>query len=318
MPVFLLNESPAKRASILSIGRENSKIRDMIARHKVKSGEDSLVIKTGEREIATVRARMQALERLDAIQLALVAAETARGRAVEAQARVAGLEASIARLEGLERAVAAASATIKLLANLGQPPDLGTSIERARATDTALTRFAKIADAMGRAQATEAAVGKLADTSPILQATDGLAGAIRRMETAGTERVAAERRLAVLFKLTSAVPVLTRTAGREQVIRRLEALNADLARTEQTVASVQDLVAQPPVLEDIKPLIAAGKRLSDIARSCAEAEEQVKRADQETHDAAAAVMEELALHQNMCPLCGSQVAHEHFLKAEAA
>ncbi len=61
-PVFLLGETPSKRASVLSIGRESGYIQKMISRQRDNGKADSTLIKNGEIEVARIQAELQEME----------------------------------------------------------------------------------------------------------------------------------------------------------------------------------------------------------------------------------------------------------------
>src|SRR3546814_9366559 len=64
-PGFLLGETAARRASVLSIGQESGHIQAMIARYRDDSNRDAATVRNGERDLEQVRSRLATLEGLD-------------------------------------------------------------------------------------------------------------------------------------------------------------------------------------------------------------------------------------------------------------
>jgi hypothetical protein len=101
-PVFLLNETPARRAQLLSVGRESGLLQAIIERHRLKNRRDKDQLKRDEIELAQVNRTLTAME-----PLSLVAglANIMDGMLVEAQAadsEIQDARALVARLEPLE------------------------------------------------------------------------------------------------------------------------------------------------------------------------------------------------------------------------
>jgi DNA repair exonuclease SbcCD ATPase subunit len=101
-------------------------------------------------------------------------------------------------------------------------------------------------------------------------------------------------------------------------ITRIEAAHSGLVRAEATAAAVSDLATAPPTLRDVSHLVAMDKRMTDVNRSLAEAEKQARAAQEQALGAADEMDKALKALGNVCPTCGSQVDHEHLMRAEAA
>ena len=76
-PVFLLGETPSKRANVLSIGQESSYIQNMITRHKEKSKSDSTLIKNGEKELSKI---IDKIRKLDGLEELIIDLDSKRDR----------------------------------------------------------------------------------------------------------------------------------------------------------------------------------------------------------------------------------------------
>ncbi len=67
-PVFLLNESPARRANILSVGREAGILQQVMELHRVKMRRTRDALRRNEPEHATLSRKLKALEPLASLQ----------------------------------------------------------------------------------------------------------------------------------------------------------------------------------------------------------------------------------------------------------
>ena len=67
-PIFLLDESPSARAQILSLGKESSKLLQLMDAHKKQKAQDAQTVNTGESEISVNLARLEKLSWVSEIQ----------------------------------------------------------------------------------------------------------------------------------------------------------------------------------------------------------------------------------------------------------
>ena len=67
-PVFLLDQSPSKKAQILSIGKENSHLQNMVALNSKNASDDKKLLERVHEESETLRRKLILLEKLDALQ----------------------------------------------------------------------------------------------------------------------------------------------------------------------------------------------------------------------------------------------------------
>ncbi len=142
-PVFLLGESPSRRASVLSIGQESDYARLMLAVHKERSQRDRQVVRDGERELGRVLDVLKALEVLGAIKADI---EILRGLATEiedGERRLRAVEDIVSTLSRLRSAQTRLEATGVALQGLPGSEDLGGITDR-QARITELDRLATI------------------------------------------------------------------------------------------------------------------------------------------------------------------------------
>jgi hypothetical protein len=64
-PVFLLDQAPSRRASILAVGRESMHLQRLIAKNKERNMLDARIIRDGESEGASIKRELDAMECLD-------------------------------------------------------------------------------------------------------------------------------------------------------------------------------------------------------------------------------------------------------------
>jgi hypothetical protein len=317
-PVFLLGEPPSKRAAVLSIGRESSKIRGMIARHKAGCAEDAQTVRNGEREIACVREQLRALSAVDAVAEDLGAAADAASRQAKASGLAAGAGAAASFLAAARsRLAAAAEADAALAALPGAAPDIGWRMARTSGVLAALARAGRLSDDLVRAKAAVNALEALPPEPPALRPCDAVMLAGRRIRDAGRELVAIRARTAALECLPDGPPSLVRADGADQAASRIAAAGAGLARAMAEGQALAGLAPEPPKLTGDPQIIPTGKRLSDLRKALAEAEQKSATLAAEEQAAAAAIAEALAALGNLCPLCHSHVGHEHLMRAEA-
>lgn len=270
-PVFLLGEPASKRAAVLSIGRESGHLRKMIAAHKDNCARDQVTVKTGEQELANVRRQRSALDVLPDILALIDEAAALREKALEAQSSLADLEAAGIRLAQARRARERAERELRAIGELPEPPELHADIGRARELGQTINRLERLSHGLERARAEVAVLECLPAEAPEIPLSDPIAAAGRRIRDTGLALQAARAEAAVLA----------------------------------------DLPTEPPALPDTRDLCAAVERLSRLRKGRAEAERELAKSEAEAQVIAVEIAETLASIGNQCPLCGSNVAHDH-------
>src|SRR5690606_32538332 len=93
--------------------------------------------------------------------------------------------------------------------------------------------------------------------------------------------------------------------------RRIRDTGLALQAARAEAAVLADLPTEPPALPDTRDLCAAVERLSRLRKGRAEAERELAKSEAEAQVIAVEIAETLASIGNQCPLCGSNVAHDH-------
>jgi hypothetical protein len=138
-PVFLLNETPARRAQLLSVGRESGLLQAIIERHRLKNRRDKDQLKRDEIELAQVNRTLTAMEPLgtmagivDIMDGLLVEVQAADSEIQAARALVARIEPLEGRVNLLHAVGAELSATpvVPVLVSTKPLEDVVARIER--------------------------------------------------------------------------------------------------------------------------------------------------------------------------------------------
>lgn len=132
-PVFLLEETATKRAAVLSIGREASRVQDMIAGHKRRVEKATKTVNEGERELNGLLRQVSAIEechaRLETLFSQVEGLEVRIGET--ARVRDGATEVS-RRIEAARHRVVRARTILDILSDLPEPLDISEDIRRAR------------------------------------------------------------------------------------------------------------------------------------------------------------------------------------------
>ncbi|KVP65578.1 hypothetical protein WJ96_04210 [Burkholderia ubonensis] len=280
-PVFLLNETPARRAQLLSVGRESGLLQALIERHRLQNRRDKEQVKRDEVELnlvnrtLTVMSPLGSLAGLVDIMTALM--EDAR----VADAKLQETRSLVARLTPLE-------SRVKLLELVGDKLS-GSPIAPAYVPTKPLV------DLVARIERTHL-VAMLPDlpvapVAPAYVPTKPLADLVARLER--------NHVLAQLpdIRLAPAVPVLTET-------RRLQGLLVNIADGQQAELLAGMLKHAPavPKLVDTSNLRRDGVNLSKRQESVVALEKDEKGVLAEVSVADEA-LHKLKHELGVCPAC---------------
>jgi hypothetical protein len=273
-PVFLLGESPSRRASVLSIGQESDYARLMLAVHKERSQRDQQVVRDGERELGRVLDILKALEVLGAIKADIEILRALATEIADGEGRLSAVEQVVSRLTHLRSAQTRLAATGVALRGLPASADLDGITER-QARVTELDRLATII---------ERASGIIAKATRESDVLDHIP------EQPVFEPI--DRQMQLARKIAGLLDELTLIDARDAALAELPAMPE---------------LAQEPTHERIAHTIdAARKRLTDVeqqAAAIASEEADIRRQ-----------MEALsATLGNRCPTCGCEVTAEALL-----
>lgn len=100
-PVFLLNETPARRAQLLSVGRESGLLQALIERHRTQLRRDKEQVKRDEIELAQVNRTLTVMAPLAGMATVVDILTGMMDEARESQQKLEGIRALVARMSPL-------------------------------------------------------------------------------------------------------------------------------------------------------------------------------------------------------------------------
>jgi hypothetical protein len=281
-PVFLLNEPPARRAQLLSVGRESGLLQALIERHRLQHRRDKEQVKRDELELNLVNRTLTVLAPLgDMAGLQDIMNDMLSEAQVKA-AKVDGLRALIGRLAPLESRVRLSDAAgDKLKVVIKEPVYVQTK------PLTAL--IARLERTQALAQLPDVRTGP---TAPDLKDTKRLATllvTIEKGETAG--------KVAALLPTAPVQPQLADT-------KRLTTLLAALVKGRTADAATRLLPTAPtaPLLKDGTAIRRDGVNLSRKQEAVQTHEKEEKTAQAEVLSADEA-LHKLKHELGVCPTC---------------
>ncbi|WP_248885835.1 AAA family ATPase [Acidithiobacillus acidisediminis] len=268
-PVFLLNETPAKRAAILDIGQESQYLRTLRDRWKKQLDEDRKTIRDGENRLRIVE---RILEQEGAMNSLLTTTESLQSAATPLARRLADVESDAGRLD---RAQATSQRMQVWRAHpVGVPecPDRTAALGRIADADRLLPKIATL-QARLHAQRSLPDSAAIPDLRPMQVRIEALAESVRIGRNLHGFRLRVQA-------WAAGVPVDTLQEIEERqrrIVASFEGVNAAIDRWGEMAKAAQRLKADREAIE------ATSKELS------------------------LAVQEQEALLSGMeiCPLCGS-------------
>lgn len=280
-PVFLLNEPPAKRAKLLSVGRESGLLLEIIERQRKQVKSDRDLVKREEVELNFVNRQLLVMAPL-AHMAGLV--DICQGLHEEAEqlgataAHGRALLAQLAPLEGKAKLSAqfeADKVCMPAMPALHEVQALASLVAKMEAT-----QFASLLPDM-----------PLAPVAPVLHDTTSLTALVTRIDRC---RPAAQ---------LPDLPELPKTP----ILSGVEALTALLDRMKagqhaELLATTLPAVPSAPVLNDTVGLRALGVKLSSAATAVADAETEAVGATAE-QTAADCELHKYQHELGVCPLC---------------
>ena len=231
-PVFLLDETPQVRATVLSVGQEASYISSMITKHKEQVAADNLTIREGEKEMAKIIDRLARLDRclefaemLPSAREQLSALEERIGFEARAEVLLAGIEDLIERRASMQDRV-------ETLAYLPLPEDLAGVEQDVRRLDRwadLRDRYEEASLALGWANRVASALAKLPASLPRIQMVDGLIELGLGISTSSTTLAKAKAAAAVLRRLPTAAPDILDSAPHRRMAASIDEAARSLA-----------------------------------------------------------------------------------------
>ena len=244
-PVFLLNDGPSKRASVLSIGQEADYARMMIRIQKERCTADAAEVRDGERTIADLRRLVARLEGVPGYAEALVELGQRLDALADERTRIESDAAALDALVRTREALQTAHGRSFLLRDLPAPGEidaLAETLRRGLAEDRIADDLTRVLDLWHAAHARAEVLDALPPAAPEITPTQAMAEAGNQVR--GTRRTLARARDrgAILAALPAAAPEPVRTdteaaallavqRGREN-LRTARATEERLAREE--------------------------------------------------------------------------------------
>jgi DNA repair ATPase RecN len=281
LPVFLLDKPATQRASVLSVGRESNRLKNMIVKHKERASRDQQMAKQGETELSSIRHRLALLERTEALSFHM---ETLSGRIDKTFASTTSLEKAKFLAESLSQTLHNLHKVSLQSSVLSSIPDLPAHLT---SNITKTSQGISIGLTLVNAQKTfQRATLKQAlfNRTPILPEN-------------------LEERITALTKGRISSAILSKTiTDFNQARKRLDIL-ANIPEAPDTLPSIGN------VTQTIEQISSSETELAKTTRQRDEAREGEIKSALDLSD----VIDELG---NICPLCGTHgIKHEHILAA---
>lgn len=279
-PIFLLADSPSKRAQVLSVGRESGHLRSMIEQHRKDSGTDSSLASRGETELVTLREKIARLRGLVALG-----------------ARVGGLQETLGQAT---RSWDDAEAAADVLRRLEEG---AVGLARAERIGAALARL----PAASLLDEGQASLGSAVDS----------AAAIGRIESAGAalrRAAAVQRALSRLPRMPDPPQQVAPIVAAGLRIRTTEKAWLGVQKVQAVLERLPRMPDAPP------PVTAVGAAVDGLeskARALEEAEAERARIQAEIVNARAALEELIEQQGGACPVCGGALTLDHLSRKAA-
>lgn len=269
-PVFLLGETPSKRASVLSIGREAGHIGAMIALQKTRCQQDSSLIKKGEQELSDIREKLDILKDIDKASEKLAECETLY-KTTEAIIRDLSLmDVHLRNFDNAELRLKDSQEILSVFSSLPVEEDVASmrdNVTISKEIGEFLTRWDRANTRMVQGQAIDKAYASLPDEAPTLIEVDEM------------------RRLG----------------------RRYGILSGKADKLTKLLSSFDALPQDVPELINLDPFRDSLVRMKKLESKQQEAEKRVLSIEQTLSTTKKEIDDVLSQLGNLCPTCGSSV-----------
>jgi hypothetical protein len=316
-PIFLLNETPGRRAQLLSVGRESGLLQAVIERHRLKNRRDKEQVKRDEIELNLVNRTLTLLSPLGSMAALVELMDASLEEARAAGESLQGARTLVARLAPLESKVKLLAAVGDQLSAVPEAPvfvptapltDLVSRLERthilAQVPDLPTAPVAPVPADTRQLQALLVSIeqgqyaGELESMLPAVPVAPSLAdtGRLQSLLTA----IEKGQQAAALEGLLPSAPELAQLADTGRLTSLITAIGKG-----QTAAAALGLLPQVPelpLMADTTDLRHSGVALSKQAEAITTLEKDEKAA---VAEATAADEAEHALKHELgvCPAC---------------
>lgn len=306
-PVFLLDQSPSKRALILSVGREGARSQHLFKVWKDRVAEDRRLVAQGEQEMGTLLAALEALKDIDVLTEDLAGLREKAEQGVDDEAAIAALRKSLADYEAALRVEDDLRRRKEALAGL--PRDVPELQETDRLRET-LRACLQAVRSRNRLQASLEILRQLPEF-PRLEDVDRLRAMLNE-QVRSVRKVKALQQVHESLRGLPEVPDLAPVDDLRRAIGSLEHLErqkAVLTVQAALYAGLPDVPDQVPV-NDLRGAIHALEQAEDVVGRL---KGRLAEIDQGLADAAAAVDALVRDAGGRCPTCGRSGLHSHML-----
>ncbi len=285
-PIFLLNETAARRAQLLSVGRESGLLQALIERHRLQLRRDKEQTKRDEVELAQVSRTLRGLAPVGSMASLGEVLESLLGEARKSTAEVHKIRALVARMQPLAGRVRLAGEFAEELSQVVEAPSLPATLSLA-------ALVAKLASLEGRARTHDAYGAQLAMSVvvPAVKATAPLADVLARLSR--------NSNLAKMPDLPSA-PALPQLPATAPMVRLLSVIEAGtraekLSHLVMSVPVLAPLVDTAPIRRDGVALSKKQEGVAGLEKTDKELQAEVLAADEALH--------KLKHTLGVCPTC---------------
>lgn len=291
LPVFLLNETAARRAQILSIGRESGHLKSLMKDYESLKADDDKTVKSGEAELVRITKELDHLSGVPGLAVLVTELAAKTERLQELALERERLSSLLARIDDSTARLARAQREAALLENLPALPVL---------TDTG--RILQLAQRIEHSERILGAVKPPAlPELPVLQdltRANQLAAIIERAESLLSKvRVPDLPQLPELRDTATIVSLGKRIAGGEERLRIL-------ARAANPLPALPNLTDLAEINRVLLGLTGAESRVAEATKERETAAKEEGEADARFR----AIKQEMGV----CPLCDTHLEeHEH-------
>ena len=314
-PIFLLDEPPARRAGILSVGQESGYIREMIDTYATWLREDRTTIRQGEARLTQVRERLASLAPVDILAETVSSLRSNITQLAEHLPRVDALMNDMAILQGKSNELQECRRRLDVFADL---PNAAPEVRDTAMLQAMGNHLSRALSELSTVSKIDAATATLPDAPPSPRDTRSLA-----------------EHLASLERLVSDVKTQNDLAGafaelpsEEPSFRNLSQLAADIAHatgldTEQNAlsslnAALDSIPDEAPVIHDYAALAEDGQHLKRLLDEAEKTSTEGVALDQQLTETRERLEQTLAAAGNACPVCGHDIDNlDHILKDDS-
>ena len=343
-PIFLLDESPARRATFFASASDTIKLIEMQNRHRQKVRDAKMAEKRLEKEKSDLNRRLDALAPLETLDRQLQNLETEHAAIQSMNARIDKLARLHRQMGQTKSRVSRWMETAAGTAALTAPPALAP-------TDFLTHTIKRISQLTTLTRKSLEQTGMLAGLAapPALSDTRRLSDLIERINQAEVRKRQFENRATSLSRL-SLPPEMPDTKKLDELITRMQALNRGIERDSEAVSRLSRCQAPPEIsspealkaiinrlkaaesdvlakknrvllLEELSPppLSADTQRLETLIRQIQDSKKTRDRlAKEKNRIEKAAGQAETRLRQwieqtGVCPTCGRQMDPDQFM-----